>query len=550
MPFRVNFASKQEALAPILFKATTPIAIDVLENELAHHPDRPFVKHLIDGLRNGFDTGFSHLPSNSIVCKNLKSASEDPNSVSALIQKEVEKGYLLGPFERIPFQDYRINPIGLAEHKYSRKKRLIVDMSAPHQDLDNPSLNSLIDKATSSLKYVTVDDAVSVIKKLGRNAWLMKTDITDAFKLLPIKPELWSYHGIKWNEKFYFFTRLVFGSRSSPKLFDNLSRAVCWIATNNYRIKHILHLLDDFIVVEPANSNAQEIMQTFIGIFHNLDIPIGAHKTVGPVTVLEYLGVFLDSSRMESRLPEEKVQRIISVLESFSVRPSCTKREMLSLLGHMNFASRCIRPGRSFVSHLIALSSSVRELHYHIKLTEECRSDLAMWALFLRNWNGVSFFLDDCVTSTADLHLYTDATRVAFGGIYNNQWFQGVFPSELLKLDTSMALFELYPIVMACVLWGSLWSRKRILFHCDNLATVEIINKGRSKIKCIMRLVRKLTFHSAINNFTVHARHIPGVDNNIADAISRFQMARFRRLAPFANVLPVPCLPMSSLMMT
>ena len=150
-----------------------------------------------------------------------------------LVNKEVVKGYLLGPFDHIPYEKYRINPIGLAEHKYSKKKRLIVDMSAPHQDVNNPSLNSLIDKITCSLKYTSIDDAIRVFKELRQNAWLMKTDITDAFKLLPIKPALWPYHGICWDGKYYFFTRLVFGSRSSPKLFDNLSRAICWVAQKN-----------------------------------------------------------------------------------------------------------------------------------------------------------------------------------------------------------------------------------------------------------------------------------------------------------------------------
>jgi hypothetical protein len=60
-----------------------------------------------------------------------------------------------------------------------------------------------------------------------------------------------------------------------------------------------------------------------------------------------------------------------------------------------------------------------------------------------------------------------------------------------------MAFFELYPIVMACVLWGHLWTRKQILFNCDNLAAVDIITKGRSKIPSIMKLMRKLTYHSA-----------------------------------------------------
>ncbi|XP_060077427.1 uncharacterized protein LOC132556980 [Ylistrum balloti] len=531
-------------------RASTPINLTALKTALDGHPDENFVNFLLDGLTFGFDTGFQFLPLNSFECSNLKSALADHESVTDLVNKEVVRGYLLGPFDHIPYKNYRINPIGLAEHKYSKKKRLIVDMSAPHQDVNNPSLNSLIDKITCSLKYTSIDDAIRVIKELHQNAWLMKTDITDAFKLLPIKPELWPYHGICWDGKYYFFTRLVFGSRSSPKLFDNLSRAICWIAQNKYNIQHILHLLDDFLVIEPASAIATRTMSSFLKVFQDLNIPIGAHKTVGPVTCLEYLGVFLDSTRMECRLPAEKVSRIICVLESFANRKCCTKRELLSLLGHMNFATRCVKPGRSFVSHLISLSTSARELHFHVKLNAECRSDLNMWALFLRNWNGASFFLDDHVTSAADLHLFTDATNVAFGGIYKNQWFQGVFPAELQRSEPSMALFELYPIVMACVLWGHQWCKKRVLFHCDNMATVDIITKGRSKVKSIMRLVRTLTFHSAMYNFIVHARHIPGSDNNIADAISRSQMSRFRKLAPQADLHPVPCLPMVSIMMT
>lgn len=46
-------------------------------------------------------------------------------------------------------------------------------------------------------------------KKLGVNCWLVKTDITDAFKVMPLALELWPYHGIKWNGRYYFFNRLV-----------------------------------------------------------------------------------------------------------------------------------------------------------------------------------------------------------------------------------------------------------------------------------------------------------------------------------------------------
>ena len=134
---------------------------------------------------------------------------------------------------------------------------------------------------------------------------------------------------------------------------------------------------------------------------------------------------------------------------------------------------------------------------------------------------------------------------------FGDQWFQGEIPENILQLSEahSMAFCELYPIVMACVLWGSEWPRKRILFFCDNMSSVNIINKVRSKISLIMSLVRKLTWCSANNNFTLHAKHIPGVKNNIADALSRFQMTKFRQLAPHAQENPNPCVPPHQLMM-
>ncbi|CAG2224001.1 unnamed protein product [Mytilus edulis] len=523
---RVQYAEKNVNDQVILsLGVTTPIVISNLVHELENHPNKEFKNYLVSGLSQGFSTGITTLPSKSIECKNLRSALSQPAHVLKLIEMEVEKGFLEGPFDFIPFKHYRINPIGVAEGKYNKKKRLIVDLSAPHEDPKNPSLNELIDKDEFSLQYVSIDDAIRTIKSLGFKSWLLKTDIADAFKVMPLSP------------------------MSSPKIFDTLSQAICWIAQNNYNIEHILHLLDDFLVIVPEQDNAQQTMNTFLDIFKSLGVPLSFKKTEGPCHKLEYLGIFLDTINMEAYLPLEKVLRIQEIIEYFSKRNSCTKRELLSLLGHLNFACRVIVPGRSFVSHLIKLSTTVKKLHHHVHL-KSCKPDLVMWSKFLKDWNGVSFFLNDNITNAADIHLFTDATPSSFGGFYQNEWFQGDFPYELLSCEqTSMAFFELYPIVMACVLWGDRWKRKRILFNCDNLATVDIIKKGRSKIQSLMKLMRKLTYHSAINNFVVHAKHIPGIKNCIADSLSRYQMMKFRALAPHANAIPTPCLHPSELMM-
>ena len=176
---------------------------------------------------------------------------------------------------------------------------------------------------------------------------------------MPIDPAF----SIKWENKYYFFKQLVFGFRSSPKIFDSISQAVCWIASNNYNIKNILDLLDDFFAIVPHDANAKVTMKTFLNIFEVLGIPLSLTKTVGPCNTIEYLGIYLDSDKMETRLPKEKNVRIQQIIESFRKRSSCTKRErereLLSLLGHLNFACRVIIPGSSFVSYLIALCLTV-----------------------------------------------------------------------------------------------------------------------------------------------------------------------------------------------
>ena len=59
------------------------------------------------------------------------------------------------------------------------------------------------------------------------------------------------------------------------------------------------------------------------------------------------------------------------------------------------------------------------------------------------------------------------------------------------------------------------------------------------KFRDIPDCVRAVTILTLEHNFAFTARHIPGLDNSIADSLSRFQMDRFRHLAP--NASPSPC---------
>ena len=158
-----------------------------------------------------------------------------------------------------------------------------------------------------------------------------------------------------------------------------------------------------------------------------------------------------------------------------------------------------------------------------------------MWEVFIFSWSGRSFFLNRSWETSSSLHLYTDASAsLGCGGIHGTQWFQGKWlpHQSLTSKGISIAWQELYAIVVACAIWGPSWTRKRILFHCDNSAVVFIVNTKRSKCGRVMSLVRKLTLLTLQYNFYFKAVHIQGVKNEIADSLSRFQGDRFRNLAP------------------
>ena len=54
-------------------------------------------------------------------CRNNLSARLQEDIVSELIDKELRKGFIYGPFSKPPFTNYRVSPIGVAEGKYSKR---------------------------------------------------------------------------------------------------------------------------------------------------------------------------------------------------------------------------------------------------------------------------------------------------------------------------------------------------------------------------------------------------------------------------------------------
>ena len=539
-----NAISTEPSANALTYLTPTPIVITKLEDALAGHPDTRFVSQLCDNLRYGARIGFEgeRTPRFS---KNLPTAVAHTSIVTSNLENEISLGRVACPFDTPPFTNFQVSPIGLVPKKNSDKFRTIFHLSFPKSG--TTSINSSIPKEDFSLQYVTIDNAIEGIKRFGQGCFLAKTDIESAFRLIPVHPDDYELLGMFWNGKYYYDKVLPFGLRSAPFLFNQLSDALEWILRNKCHISFVCHILDDFLIIEPPSPSppydniCRQSLTAMLLTFRNISIPIAASKTQGPVKVIEFMGIILDSVRMEARLPADKIERLRAAFDLFQDKRACTLKELQSIIGTLNFACKVIPPGRPFLQRMIELTRNISKPHHHIKLNAGFFKDLEMWKQFIVNWNGASFFLSSAWQNSDCLELHTDASgALGYGGIFGKKWFQGKWEprQQLGQPEISIAWQELFAIVVACHVWGKFLQNKRIILNCDNESVVNIINSKRSRISRVMDLLRHLTLLTLKYNIYIRAKHIPGKCNQTADSISRFQFQRFRLLAPQADVTP------------
>ena len=89
-----------------------------------------------------------------------------------------------------------------------------------------------------------------------------------------------------------------------------------------------------------------------------LGVPLATDKLEGPVQKITYLGIEIDSRDMTIRLPQDKLDKLKTMLKEWGKKKKTTKRDLLSLIGFLSFACKVVKPGRMF------FASTYRLVHY------------------------------------------------------------------------------------------------------------------------------------------------------------------------------------------
>ncbi|XP_061194309.1 uncharacterized protein LOC133202483 [Saccostrea echinata] len=303
-----------ESLVGSLPKAPPPPSVEVHPSSLTLSPPTPNTSTPGSGASTDMHAASAEIntksPRESL---NLPSLKANIVVAEMKIQKEVALKRVAGPFVHPPFPNLQVSPLGFVPKKDGDMR--LIRLSYP----ENMSINDFIDPGACSVHYSNIDQATEMIAKVGKGAYLAKTDIKSAFRLLPVSPGDFDLLGFRFQE--------------------NTTLIKCYLLG--------LQLAAHYLT--------------------NIGVPIAHDKKVEPTQVLTFLGIELDTVNMTMKLSLEKLNQLHGIIQYFLKAKKASLREMQSLIGLLNFACKVVASGRAFCRRLINSTIGITKQHHRIR---------------------------------------------------------------------------------------------------------------------------------------------------------------------------------------
>ena len=158
----------------------------------------------------------------------------------------------------------------------------------------------------------------------------------------------------------------------------------------------------------------------------------------------------------------------------------------------------------------------LRKSSSKVLLGIEFHKDLNWFFTFFTSFNRVIIY--DIRPMSG--HIYLDACLTDLGGSLKNMVY--TIPLSLGFQHYSIVHLEMLNIVVALKVWGPMWRDARIQIHCDSLAVVQVLTSGGSRDPILSTSARNIWLLFALYNITIQFSHIAGVQNTVADLLSRW----------------------------
>ena len=492
---------------------------------------------LLQYVKYGFPLGYMGPTSDTKGVPNHPSATNYKTSIDKFIAVELGHGSMIGPCDTPPFSPWmHISPIMTREKRETTDRRVIIDMTFPRAS----SVNAYIMKNTvcgevRQHALPTVDNLVADIVNMGSHCYLSTADVSRAYKNFSSDPLSWPLLGMEWEGKFYCDTTMPFGARASSASMQRIATAIVRILRDDGVVAHMY--LDDLVIVSPSRERAQKDYTRAKQLLQELGLPEAKDKAQPPAQLVRWLGIEVNTGDMTLSVPEDKLGQTLDQVDRVIKKRSITRKTLQSMLGRLLHIAKCVRPARLFVSKLLEALRGMKG--FYINVNSEMRCDLRWFIEFGRAWNGVAMIHKKKV----DIDIYVDACLTGVGGTDGRYaYFKRVCPDN----DPVVCITELEAANVGIGLHTLISEEHRgshIRVHCDNEGAVSVFSTGRGRNKVLLDCARKTWLIQARLDIKITYVHVPGVDNEVADKLSRTHMSFAHFKATHALVMKHKLLP-------
>ena len=160
-------------------------------------------------------------------------------------------------------------------------------------------------------------------------------------------------------------------------------------------------------------------------------------------------------------------------------------------------------------------------------LSSTFKEDLKWILQFLPFYNGVQFINPPPTSSTP---ITIDACLTGCGGAYGTDIYFTSFPQYVIDQNLNISELEMLNAVISIKLWSKQLANQTIVLQCDNAAAVSVIQTGRGRDPFLLACAREIWTCTAQYHLVIHVEHIAGVNNTMADALSRYHTSSASRL--------------------
>ena len=410
----------------------------------------------------------------------------------------LQKGYVTEFFRPVPLHFSRMFSVP----KDVTDRRPIIDLSP---------LNRLLTRIRFKM-----EDLGKVAKSLSPGLWAVKLDLKDAYLHLHLALQVVKYFGFALGRRIFAFLVLPFGLSQAPWLFTRVMKPVKK-ALRRLGVR-ISSFLDDFLILAGSYQEAVEHTKLSVDLLQRLGFHINWRKSVVvPQRRLEYLGVILDLENLTFSLPEEKVEKVLSLLR-VSEEPSVLRSDLESLVGFLSFAASYLPLGRLWIKPLqlwMNSHSSPLARRERVPIDHAFREALLPWAD--RSFLEASVPVHPGFPSRV---LMTDASLWGWGAVVPPHQVRGVW--EAGQGDMSINWLELKAIHLALLHFLPLLEGRCVSLRSDNMTALACIRRqGSLASQALWSLSREILVLAWQSGIRLVPRHLKGSLNVLADKASR-----------------------------